>query len=549
MTEERKQISVKDLIAVAIIIAAEIFFFRKIIFSEKMLGDLGDGRFVPLITDHWWKFFTGREAFGRIPIFYPYENALGYSDFHFGYGIVYSILRIFGMELYAAFKWCIIIIHAAGSIVMYYLLRKRFCTDAVWALTGTAAFSYCPALTGISNHPQLFAAAMLPELLLFATGFIQGFESRKKRNIYGYLTVTWFVLLTYTSWYMACFTGIFMFIGIIVWLILLGRRDNKTWKMIKGWFKTMGPDVLGWLAALVILFIPFLSVYIPVLKEGSFYGFDPTYLPMPVHLLNVGNDNLMMGWFVKLIKAGENVPSNEFTEGFSVAMIACFIAAAVIIFKKKKRKRDISDVIPKTVVITVAVCILLILKWNEKGDSLWSMVYDVLIPARAIHAVVRFLLWLTFPISVVIATKLSDAPLFAHKKAGMAASVAVLVIIFLFTLDKNGLICHFERTERTAFMDAVAAPPEDMTAFFVTDSAASGKAEYIYQLDAYEIASKYDLKTLNGYSGHFPSGWGVWNVCGEDYLAYAANWAETYGLTGIYVYDEAANAWYPFGTE
>lgn len=546
MKENKKTISVKDVIAVAVILAAEVFFFKKLIFSENMLGDLGDGRFVPLITDHWFKFFQGKEPFGEIPIFYPYTHALGYSDFHFGYGIVYSILRLFGMDLYGAFKWCIILIHAAGSIVMYYLLRNRFKCDMIWALTGTAAFSYCPALTGISNHPQLFAAAMLPELLLFFMGFVQGFESRKKRNIYAYLTIVWFVLLTYTSWYMACFTGIFVLFALIVWLILLGRRDNKTWKMIKGWFNTMGRDALGWLAALVILFIPFLSVYIPVLKEGSFYGFDPTYLPMPVHLLNVGSDNLLMGWFVKLIGAEVNIPSNEFTEGFSVAMIICFIAAAVMIFAKKKRKHDISDVIPKTVVITVIVCVLLMLKWNEKGDSLWSMVYDVVIPARAIHAVVRFLLWLTFPISLIIATTLSKAKLFEKKTIGTVASAAVLVIIFLFSVDKSGLICHFDRTDRTAFMDAVVEPPADMTAFFIYDSAMSGKAEYIYQLDAYEVASKYDLKTLNGYSGHFPDSWGVWSVCDGNYLAYANDWIERHGLSGIYVYDEAANAWYPF---
>ncbi|MCR5119916.1 MAG: YfhO family protein [Lachnospiraceae bacterium] len=549
MKEKTNKIAVKDVIAVAVILAAEIFFFSEIIFSEKMPGDLGDGRFVPLITDHWWKFFTGRERFGEIPIFYPYTHALGYSDFHFGYGIIYSILRVFGMDLYGAFKWCIILIHAAGSLVMYYLLRNRFKAEVLWALCGTAAFSYCPALSGISNHPQLFAAAMLPELLLFFTGFVQGFESRKKRNVYAYLTVVWFVLLTYTSWYMACFTGIFVLIALIVWLILLGRRENKTGKMIKGWFKTMGLDSLGWLAALVILFIPFLSIYIPVLKEGSFYGFDPTYLPMPVHLLNVGSDNLLMGWFVKLIKAEENVPSNEFTEGFSVAMIVCFFAAAVMLFKKKKKKHDISDCIPKSVVITVIVCVLLMLKWNEEGDSLWSMVYDVIIPARAIHAVVRFLLWLTFPISLIIATTLSKAELFKKKTVGTVAAAAVLVLVFLFTVNKGGLICHFERTERTAFMDAVAEPPADMNAFFVMDSAMSGKPEYVYQLDAYEIASKYDLKTMNGYSGHFPAGWGVWSPCSEDYFGYAADWAASHGLSSVYVYDEAANAWYPFQTE
>ncbi len=546
MKEKSDDISVKDLIALAIIIAAEIFFFKKIIFSELMLGDLGDGRFVPLITDHWWKFLRGKESFGQIPIFYPYEHALGYSDFHFGYGLIYSLLRLFGMEMYAAFKWCIILIHAAGSIVMYYLLRDRFNCNGVWALTGCIAFAYCPALTGISNHPQLFAVSMLPELLLFFTGFIKGFENRKKRNIYAYLTVIWFVLLTYTSWYMACFTGIFSLFFIIVWLILLGRREHKTWKMLKGWFKTMGRDIIGWLLALVVLFIPFLSVYIPVMKEGGFYGFDPTYLPKPIHLLNVGRNNLLTGWLVELLKADENVVSNEFTEGFSLMVIICFIISAVMIFRKKKRKHDISDCIEKSVIITVLVCILFILKWNDKGDSLWSMIYELLLPARAIHAVVRFLLWLTFPVSIVIAVTLGKAGIFRKEKLGILAAGLVLVLVFLFQIDKGGLIAAYDRSDRVAFMDAVAAPPEDMTAFFITDSSMAGKPEFVYQLDAYEVASKYDLKTLNGYSGHFPGGWGIWSVCSEDYMQYAAAWIAEYGLDGIYMYDEAGNTWYPF---
>ena len=348
---------------------------------------------------------------------------------------------------------------------------------------------------------------------------------------------------------MACFTGIFSLFFIIVWLILLGRRDNKTGRMLKGWFKTMGWDMAGWIAALVILFIPFLCIYIPVMKEGAFYGFDPTYLPEPKHLLNVGSSNLMMGWFIKLAKIDQNLISNELTEGFSVIVIFCFIASAVMIFKKKKRKHDISDCIGKGMIITVVLCILLMLKWNEKGDSLWSMVYDVVIPARAIHAVARFLLWLLFPVSVLVSATLGKAEIFRKEKTGALAAGVLLVLVFLFQVNKDGLIAAFDRNDRVAFMDSVAAPPEDMTAFFLIDTSMAGRSEFIYQLDAYEIASKYNLKTINGYSGHFPADWAVWNVCGDDYLSYAAGWVTSHGLNGIYIYDEATNTWYPFYVE
>ncbi len=77
MEEKKKKALIESVICIVLLLVAEGIFWRDIMFTDSMLGDLGDGRFTALSADHWWRFITGKEAFSQIPIFYPNTTAIG----------------------------------------------------------------------------------------------------------------------------------------------------------------------------------------------------------------------------------------------------------------------------------------------------------------------------------------------------------------------------------------------------------------------------------------------------------------------------------------
>lgn len=531
-----------ELLPVLILIAVELFFWRNVIFTDKMLGDYGDGRFTALSTEHWYKFFIGKEKFSIIPVFYPIKIAIGYSDMHLGFGLLHTVFRLFGADIYLAFKLAVFSMHFIGLLAMYWLLRRTFKVSAVWSMFGTIAFAHCTSLQMLSNHPQLFAAGMLPLLLIFFAGFVNNFEVRKRRNIYAFAAIFIFVLLTYTSWYMACFTGVFSLVFMIVYWISLAATDQKPVSMLKKWISTMKWDVLIYIVYMVVLFIPFLSIYIPVMKEGRNYSYSGYFLPDPVDIINVGESNLMMGWFMKLIKINARGRDAELTVGFSVVLLAMLVVAAVKLFSKKKRREKVETTVHRSVWISIIICILLVIRWDGNAGSLWALVYEILPPARALSSVSRFFMWLCFPMAALTAVCADRIEIFKQKGKTWIAPL-ILVLMFVSEITKGGLFAWFEHADRKAVLDSITPAPADAECFYVIDSAKSGNLQFHYQLDAWEIAETVGIPSINAGAWYAPPGWYVWDVCGDDYENYAAMWIENNGLQNVYAYDVATGEW------
>ena len=63
-----------------ILLGCEVFFFRNVLFSDRLLGDVWDGRLTMLFTEHWYHVFRGEAAIADMGFFYPAANTLAYSD-------------------------------------------------------------------------------------------------------------------------------------------------------------------------------------------------------------------------------------------------------------------------------------------------------------------------------------------------------------------------------------------------------------------------------------------------------------------------------------
>lgn len=183
----------------------EYIFFAKVLFNDKLIGETNDSRLNNLLVEHWYHVFCGQESFSVVNIFYPMPNTVAFTDMLVGFAIPYSILRAFGMNMFLANKIVLILFHVFGSYSFYYLLNKKFKISSLWALLGVVIFSYSSAYYIRIGHTQLIAISLIPLFIIMLYSFFEYFSNKKKRIIYGFLTVTSYVFIMYTSWYTAFF--------------------------------------------------------------------------------------------------------------------------------------------------------------------------------------------------------------------------------------------------------------------------------------------------------------------------------------------------------
>ncbi len=518
-----------------------------------MIGDRGDGRLTTLLTEHWWNFFSGKEKFSEIAMFYPREEAIGYTDLLLGYGIVHSVFRLLGFNMFVSYKWTIIFIHVLGTASMFYLLRRKLSVNSLWSLFGTIAFCFSDTLARHLNHTQLGAVAFLPILCIFFIGFVDNIKIRYKRNFDAYCLIAWFVLLTYNSWYIACFTGLFCMIFLGSYCICLKRNGKKIFSLFVRTITMIGKDIIGYVIIMGLLYIPFIRIYIPVMKLSAGYAYDEcmVYMPEFADIINVTNSNYMLGWFIKNLQLSTRGYSIEVEEGFSIVLLFMFFLTWVLFRKRKsvieeKGREPYKNEIVSATYISVVVGILCVIRLSANGVSFWYLVYTFIPVVRSMRAIARFLLWLSFPMSVVTAYVADRYLTFEKKHLQIIVSASVVALVFWSNVNKVGVFHGWNYPDEVEFISDVSVPPADLECFYIIDSKQTDTPWRIYQLDAYEIATVHSIKTINGYSGQFPDGWeGLMDVCSNSYENSVFRWIDEYNLKNVYAYDRAKNTWIP----
>lgn len=557
MNKISRRIYLKYSIVVIILLYCECFFFRNILGSENgmLISDRADGRLTTLLTEHWWNFFNGKENFSEIAMFYPAAEAFGYTDLFLGYGLIHSIFRLFGINMFLSYKYTLIAVHAMGTCSMYYLMNKKLKCNIYWSLFGTLAFCFSDTFARHLGHTQLNAISALPVLLILFLGFLNNYENHRKRNIYAYLLIMWFVLLTYTAWYIACFTGIFCMVFLIVYFIKLKICDVRVFSVLKEKLRFIWKDIIGYVFFMVILYIPFIKIYLPVLKSSGGYSYWESCaicLPEFADIINVTGSNLMLGKFIEKMNLQSRGYSAEVEMGFSIILLGLFLGLFIYDWKKNRitarnntEGNIFTKAISKVAFISILVCIVLIIRLSSNGISLWIAVYHLLPVAKSVRAVSRFLLWLSFPMAVVTAYAANRYIKIANPLKSVIVSCIAVIMIFVSNINTIGVYSLWNCQEEYSFISKVTEPPTDAKVFYIIDTADTKDRGDMYQLDAFEIANWYSVKTINGYSGGIPLGWDMWDVCSEKYEDHVFEWIEKYNLTNVYAYDRATNEWIP----
>lgn len=556
MRQNKYQNYIIQVSSILILLCCETFMFRNVLNTYTLFGDLGDGRLTNLYTEHWFQWITGKASFGDLPIFFPTTGTIAFSDMFLGFGLVYTVLRFLGIDMFLSFKLTVMTVHALGTFGTYVLLKRNLHTSIPYALLGTICFSFSSTYQYVFEHTQLVAMSAVPFFCIFLLGFINNFYNRVKRNVDAILAITCVAFIAYTAWYITFFSFLFLLLTVLIYVVIRFANDRVSFfEDIKSVIKNIFPDFFGYIIYFGVIMIPFIKLYIPVLQMSGGYDYmiSYSYQPELVDIINVTTDNFMIGDFLSYIGVDGRCLTSEQPEGFNLILLVCFVVSFIYLCQRRnkikygcgatERNTLQKNIISLSVCYAILVSIILIVRLGSNGISLWRFVCLIVPGASSIRAISRYLFWLSFPMAVVTAFTLDSELEFKNKRL---IACILIVLVFLFNIREGGLPANWNRYAENDFINNVVAPPCEAESFYIIDSSHVGDPDYKYQVDAFEIATVYNLPTINGYSGVNPVGWdGIWSVNAEEYETNVICWALKHDLHSVYAYDLAKNEWIP----
>ncbi len=172
-------------------------------------GDLGDTRFNIYILEHCFQYLTGKTpSWMNMPMMYPEKNTLALSDHLLGNQLLYTPLRLMGINKYSAFQYLIIAVFLFNYLSSWYVLHFKFKYSIIASAVGAYMFTFSFNVLFRLNHFQLIPRIAIPFALYFISCFFWSgsfFDFRK--------AFAWIVFQFYFNTYTAFFTLLFLIIA------------------------------------------------------------------------------------------------------------------------------------------------------------------------------------------------------------------------------------------------------------------------------------------------------------------------------------------------
>lgn len=542
MIQNLKEKRIEMILLFAILLLVEIIYFRNVLFSTALIGDSGDTRLNNLILEHWYKVFIGQEKFSDLIIFYPVSNTITYTDLLLGYSVPYILLRVVGIGLYMANKIVIILLHSFGTASLLVLLRKVLSCTWLSTIVGVIAFSLSNAILVQAGHSQLYALCIVPLLILFIILFFKSIKENKiVKKRYGVGIILSYIWIMYTSFYIAFFSALLIIIyGLVVFCM---SNKKQLFKNIKVFISLNYKVLLVYVLLSVILVIPFFIMYLPTLKLFGLrhWGNICVFLPNMLDYINVSGDSYLYGSFKEKYNLSGSI---ELSTGIPVLTMIIFIVCYILIRKFYYEKKSKKLFYIRALCVTVISTWILLLKSDEK--SLWWFIYKIVPGGGAIRVPFRINMIIVLLVAIIIAFTCTYLykKISSHNNVYYFALVLLSAVILVDNATNSGIYSYWDLKEISAQIDSVPEPPEDCEVFVIKDSGGVNREFHDYNLLAWEIADKFNLKTVNGYSGQFPDGWPINGYIYDSNSLFALyNWIDLYDLNNVYIYDVNLNVW------
>ncbi len=519
-------------------VAGFLVFFRGQIFSDfdLVFGNRGDARFVAFIHEHVYRWLHGGAALLSPPLFFNQIKTLGYSDAFLLDQLIYTPLRLFGVEPMLAVSLIAVILSPIAFLFLYLFLRRLDVSVPLAALAALI-FTFANNLYLKSGHLQHFAVYYIPVIVYCGLLAVSDVHRRPLRaSLLAAFAAGLYGLLFSTGYYMAWFFGVGLLISapIVVYV---------AWPAVRTWWSTRPMRMLSLGLAVSLSFLAALSIfaaiYGPVLALDLKRNFSEylLYAPTPIDLINVGRENLVWSGLIRGLRVirDNRLDNGEVSIALTPIVQILVASSAVLAFRRGFwPANDAGRIFRALVIAGAVVCVLFyLLTVRTHNHSLFRILYDVVPGAKAIRVGYRGMvvanlfavtaIGLTFDRVIRLAWQESHPPL-RLRRLGALTAILALAAIEQVNLSQRAISRKYERQH----LAAVANHPRECQTFYAAPQ--HDRAPFEVQIDAMVIAQAQHLPTINGYSGLFPPGWDFYDTDAVDYEKRATRWAVNRGI-------------------
>jgi len=532
--------------------------FRLFLLSrfDRILSDPGDGRLYVTILGHWVKVFRGQAQVASPSFFFPQRGVLGYSDTVFLDAIPFAVLRLLGMDRYLAFQGTMMFLTGIGFASMLWLLRRLLRLNPWMQIAGALLFTVSNIYYIQILHAQFVLVAFVPLLCLLAIEYWRA-GGRNLARFYITTLGILLALLLYSSFYIGWFTilagaTVLVFLGVCSIL-----SERSTWPVKRGaqllWMRKS--DLLLGLGAFALALVPFLALYLPVLRQtkGRSLGDALFYMPGPFGGFDVSTRNLIWGGLARRIEdAWTPGGVREYPTGWPMLTVCVFVASASYFISRLYRSRHSPYSVEKQLSLllsaTSLACTALCFGSVKVHGSLtaWAIVWKLVPGASAIRVPQRIGLVLNVGVVLVCVAGVNAFLKAQSSHRVLARLVAVLLPLALLAEQVNSAQTHnISRLAEAQRFEKIPPPPKGCSSFFISDEGTETVNAMVTQTDDMLIAQQFDIPTVNGYSGWSPKGWNLFQA-GDDGGDAAIRWAQRRGINrGLCGLDFAQRSWFP----
>ena len=517
-------------------------------------GDRGDGRLVPFLLEHWYQVIKGNNSWLSPPMFYPVKGTMGYADLLVAYALPYSALREIGLGIFEASTFTVVLLNFLNYLICFVLLKKVLCLNLLASCAGAFFFAFnSPKLVQL-GHLQLQPLIFLPLALIFVLLFVHQAKETDQRKAFVLLSLSAlcldFQLLTgfYPAWFFIFWCSLFL---------LLAFLFKATRDFILSLLRMFWRAALGATAVFVVGLIPFLIVYVPILREFGGRPFDEVrdLIPRFWSLFLMGERNYLWdNLYAAVLRAYPMHPELQIGIGLvpSLAWLAIAGFAIWLVIKNRKAKSthgsqaaeseftaSVNQMFLALLILSTTLFYILGMRYWQ-GYSPWKLVHAIVPGASGVRAVARYVMLLTLPMSIgfafmiqFAADRISSLKDLTRQRVLLAALVLTVAFGLFEQLARKERFNGYPIKAETAYLNNLAAAlPADCQSFYVAVGPGGKRNAFEYQIDAILVSVLRDIPTLNGYSGQLPPGWPLWEVQGVDYETYVKKWIEERKLGG-----------------
>ncbi len=526
------------------------FFWPSFIDSFSQLsGDLGDGRLLNTVAEHWYLVVRGTSAWRDMEMYYPQRGVLGYGDALVLFAPPYIALRLAGVPYLYAYAATLVVILGTGYAATVWFLRRVIGVGTSVAIAGALMFAFSNMNMLKLGHSQLYAAAFVPlvlGLLWLATARLTKGHTDFCRPAVAFAILL--PLLLYTGFYIGWYTGLF----VAIWgLVLLATKRRVEPATVLAFFRQVREQrivLAGLVLVLAIALLPFVLTYLPVLRDIGGRSWDEVKLSLPSFgdFINVGSWNYAWGWLARGVVPPDRPLAHELWLGMPVLLMASFLIVqswlALRLVRSGRGGQTLSQRDQAVFAMGIATLIGWVMMVEVNNISLWKFVFGGLPGGSAIRAVFRYQFVLHFAVIVVVAIGLDRVRRLRRFRIAFVIALAALPAEQL-TANRS----RFEVRETNRRLAAIPAPPVACRFFLIERERDGAKRPAFHlQVEAVVIAQKTGLPTINGYSANLPPFWGpdLIDVRSPGYVDAALTWLSHHNLReGLCLLDLQSNSW------